>query len=62
MARKKEIIMNLDNQIVKDISTIQFNIYKTDYTNIDSLCNKYENNYQEFIAFFRAKSFSTKVY
>ena len=48
-------IMNLDNQILKDIFTLPFSIYKTDYTNKDSLYDKYENNYVEFIAYYRAK-------
>ena len=48
-------IMNLDNQILKDIFTLPFSIYKTDYTNKDSLYNKYENNYVEFIVYYRAK-------
>ena len=47
--------MNLDNQILKDIFTLPFSINKTDYTNKDSLYNKYENNYVEFIAYYRAK-------
>ena len=48
-------IINLDNQILNDIFTLPFSIYKTDYTTIDSLCNKYENNYPEFIGYFRAQ-------
>ena len=42
--------MNLGNQILNDIFTLPFSIYNADYTNINSLCNKYENNYPEFIA------------
>ena len=55
MENKEKINKNLDNQILNDIFTLPFSINKTDYTNIDSFCNNYEDHYLEFIAYFRVQ-------
>ena len=51
----EKININLDNQILNDIFTLPFSINKTDYTIVDSFRNKYEDNYPEFIAYFRTQ-------
>ena len=45
--------LNNQNNILNDIFTLPFSFHNKDYTNVDSICNKYENDYPEFIGYFR---------